>query len=124
MTEVNPEWVEAGARAIGEHRKGHGWERDEDTWRNYTQIVEWALAAVEPLIRADERERQSVALDSGAVYAAIEATRTQIISEITNYMNEQWPDKPYSEGATYHSVRSILLEWTDRIVTHIAKGGA
>jgi hypothetical protein len=50
--------------------------------------------------------------------------RIRISEEITDYMDDQWPSKPYSEGATYHSVRAILLEWTGRIVTHITKEGS
>jgi hypothetical protein len=84
--DVNPEWVEAGARAIGAHRKGHGWERDEDTWRNYTQIVEWALTAVEPLIRADEREKVYAEFQFDyADEVVLKTLRAQIAADIEEF---------------------------------------
>lgn len=79
MTESN-EIIEAGARAIGVHRKGHGWERDEDTWRNYIQLVEWAYDAMEPMIRANVIEE----LDAGWLYhnaAAASVVQSVVLRE-------------------------------------------
>ena len=53
MDAVNPEWVEAGARAIPTSATRPVWLNEDGR----KSMAEATIAAVEPLIRADEREQ-------------------------------------------------------------------
>lgn len=80
---MNQEWVEAGVQAVADERRRVGLHGGD------SQIVRVAIAAVEPLIRADERERIAVWPNTRAFIE--DEVRAQIAADI-EALADDWSD--------------------------------
>jgi hypothetical protein len=108
---VNPEWVKAGVQALKDT-----WAEAADTDEDFAAAV---IAAVEPLIRADERRKaRNAEAIMGYMREAVHEARDQIAADAHTFIAQTYPDSFRSSNPV------ILQKWAaaTEIAQRISRG--